>query len=407
MTASSESTTDTAVSSAYRPNRWMQTAIRLAHAAPVGTVRLVLPNGEVRDFHGTEPGPDAVIVVHSDELAARFLKGGALGWCEAYLDGLWSSPDMTAVFEWALMNLRALRESWHGTWWSRLANAVMHLLRPNSRSGARRNISYHYDLGNNFYEKWLDSSMTYSSALFADTDDLVQAQENKYRAVAERMGLQAGRHVLEIGCGWGGFAEFAARAVGAKVTAITISREQHDYASARIQKAGLADKVEIRLVDYRDVTGQFDHIASIEMFEAVGEKYWPAYFGTLRERLVVGGRALLQIITIHDEEFSHYRRKPDYIQKYIFPGGMLPSIQALQTQVRKAGLTWDQCIGFGQDYAETLKRWNVKFQAHWPEIAPLGFDLRFKRMWEQYLCYCEAGFRQGNTDVVHLALSRP
>ncbi|HEX2561262.1 cyclopropane-fatty-acyl-phospholipid synthase family protein, partial [Phenylobacterium sp.] len=269
------------------------------------------------------------------------------------------------------------------------------------------NIHAHYDLGNAFYSRWLDETMTYSSARYAAPGQpLSEAQRNKYRTLAQSIGLQSGQHVLEIGCGWGGFAEFAAGEVGAKVTGITISREQYDFARERLFRQGLNEKAEIRFVDYRDVDGQFDRVASIEMFEAVGEKYWPAYFGKIAQVLSPGGRAGLQIITIKDELFEGYRRRMDFIQKYIFPGGMLPSEARLARETRAAGLTWEGLSRFGLDYADTLADWRRRFDGAWDEIRPLGFDERFRRLWRFYLSYCEAGFRTGQTNVVQLSLAK-
>ncbi|MEM6901785.1 MAG: cyclopropane-fatty-acyl-phospholipid synthase family protein, partial [Pseudomonadota bacterium] len=307
----------------------------------------------------------------------------------------------------ALTNEAAMKETLRGKAWYRILAGLSHIFRPNTRKGAKRNISAHYDLGNAFYEKWLDRSMTYSAALFDEdgaNQPLEQAQWRKYDNLAKQLGLKAGMHVLEVGCGWGGFAEHAARQYGAKVTAITISREQFDYATQRMKREGLEHLVEIRFQDYRDVTEQFDAIASIEMFEAVGEAYWPQFFGQIRERLKPGGRAAMQIITIEDERYDHYRLRADYIQKYIFPGGMLPSPTVLASQIKQAGLRLDEEVKFGRSYAETLNRWQDCFQARWPEIKTMGFDGRFKRMWEQYLAYCQAGFQTGAIDVVQVAV---
>ena len=393
----------------YRRGQAMRWTVALARNVQVGSITFVFPDGSTERMQGPEPGPDAVFRIHRDRVARRFIIGGTLGFCESYLDGDWSSPDMECLFVWTLLNESRLTELLMGKRWYRAMQSISHALRRNDRRGAKRNIAYHYDLGNAFYEKWLDPSMTYSSALFDEEiadDDLVAAQRYKYAALARRMALQPDHHVLEIGCGWGGFAEFAAGEVGAKVTAITISREQHAFASERIQRAGLSERVDIRLQDYREVAGRFDRIASIEMFEAVGEAYWPTFFGTVRDRLVGGGLAALQIITIAERSFEAYRRKADYIQKYIFPGGMLPSETALATQCRSAGLRIADSASFGADYAHTLRLWNQRFQAAWPEIRPLGFDERFKRMWEQYLLYCAAGFTVGKIDVVQLAVAR-
>ena len=305
------------------------------------------------------------------------------------------------------MNEEAYINEFHGKGWFRWIARLQHVFRPNSKQGSRRNILAHYDLGNSFYKRWLDPTMTYSSARFeADHLTLEEAQWAKYASLAKGLALEPDHHVLEIGCGWGGFAEFAAGEVGAKVTAITISDQQHAFAAKRIQAAGLNEKVEIRLQDYRDVDTRFDRVASIEMFEAVGERYWPVYFDKLAHALKPGGVAGLQIITIADRYFDAYRRGADFIQRHVFPGGMLPSPAALDGQLMQAGLQKLGQSSFGLDYAKTLNVWNERFQAAWPDILPLGFDQRFKRLWEYYLAYCEAGFRVRWTDVSQLAVSR-
>ncbi len=394
----------------YRRGQAMRWLVALARNVQIGSITFVFPDGSTERMQGPDAGPEAVFRIHRDRVARRFIMGGTLGFCESYLDGDWSSPDMECLFVWTLMNENRLTELLEGKSWYRALRSLSHVLSPNNRRGAKRNIAYHYDLGNAFYEKWLDPGMTYSSALFdpATPSDanLVAAQQRKYAALADRMGLRTGHSVLEIGCGWGGFAEFAGGVVGAQVTAITISREQHAFASRRIQQAGLTDRVAVRLQDYREVTGRYDRIASIEMFEAVGEAYWPRFFATLRDRLVSGGGAALQIITIADRYFDEYRRKADYIQKYIFPGGMLPSQSALASRIDDAGLRLGDVSTFGRDYARTLRLWNDRFQAAWPDIGRLGFDMRFKRMWEQYLLYCAAGFQVGTIDVAQLAVVR-
>lgn len=391
----------------WRPSPWLHLLLAIGPSWRVGAITVVLPDGSMRRFQGAEAGPDAQIVVHDDRMARRMIVGGILGFCESYLDGDWSSPDMLALFEVALLNEAAFGEVMLGKGWFRVAQNLAHRLRPNSRRGSRRNISYHYDLGNDFYRLWLDPSMTYSSAVFARPDmTLEEAQREKYEALCRAMDLRPGMHVLEVGCGWGGFAEHAARERGARVTAITISAEQHAYAARRVAEAGLADRVEVRLQDYRDVRGTFDRIASIEMFEAVGERYWPVFFDTVRERLAPDGTAALQVITIADRYFEDYRRGADYIQKYIFPGGMLPSPRILRGRAEAAGLRIVGEAGYARDYARTLVEWDARFQAAWPRIAAMGFDQRFKRMWEQYLVYCAAGFRTGSIDVLQVALRR-
>jgi cyclopropane-fatty-acyl-phospholipid synthase len=279
------------------------------------------------------------------------------------------------------------------------------MLNRNSRRGSKKNIHAHYDLGDAFYGRWLDEGMTYSAALYVEPQQsLERAQGEKYAALARSIGMDAAHQVLEIGCGWGGFAEFVGREVGASVQAITISQAQHDYAKRRIFEQGLAERVKIRLVDYRDVEGSFDRIASIEMFEAVGEAYWPTYFGKIADSLRPGGQAGLQIITIADHLFDGYRRRPDFIQRYIFPGGMLPSEKRLKLETDAAGLAWTGVRRFAGDYARTLRQWADGFDRRWGDIRTLGFDERFRRLWLYYLGYCEAGFRTGRTDVIQLSL---
>jgi cyclopropane-fatty-acyl-phospholipid synthase len=318
------------------------------------------------------------------------------------------SPDMEALFLASLLNRERLEGAMAGRAWWRLLQRCLHLIAANTRGGARRNIACHYDLGNAFYAHWLDETMTYSGALYGGCErSLADAQRAKYRAIADAIDLAPGHRLLEIGCGWGGFAAYAAAERGARVTAVTISRAQHDHARRRIEEAGLAGMVDVRLQDYRDVAGRYDRIASIEMLEAVGEAYWPTYFRALRDRLEEGGRAALQVITIADRHFAGYRRGVDYIQRTIFPGGMLPSPAALSREIAAAGLRVRSTAAFGADYARTLREWNRRFQEAWPEIEALGFDGRFKRMWEQYLHYCAAGFAAGTIDVVHVALDRP
>lgn len=376
-----------------------------------GSLTLELADGRRFVFAGEEPGPTATLVVHRQRFARRAILGGNIGFAEAYMDGDWGTPDLAALLELMCIN-DSVEDAHYPRRLALAAHRLWHWLRPNSRRGSKRNIAAHYDLGNEFYRRWLDPSMTYSSAVFPATamgraGDLTEAQYNKYRLICEKLALAPGQRLLEIGCGWGGFAAFVAREFGAKVTAITVSKEQLAFARARIQREGLADNVEARFIDYRDLSGTFDRIASIEMFEAVGEKYWPAFFDKVRESLAPGGRAALQVITIADTWFERYRRGVDFIQRYIFPGGMLPSATALERETKRAGLILERQEFFGAHYARTLALWNQRFQTSWDEIAPLGFDARFKRMWEFYLAYCEAGFRARTIDVTQVALVRP
>ena len=341
----------------------------------------------------------------------RLLSGGDLGLAESYMDSEWESPDLAAVIALGAANDAVLARTLAGTAWARLAGRLVHKLRPNSKRGSRRNIAAHYDLGNDFYGAWLDPSMTYSAGLFASAsdDDLAAAQDRKYRRIAALADIARGHHVLEIGCGWGGFCTWAAREIGCRVTAITISREQYDFTRARVRAEGLEDKVEVRLQDYRDLSGSYDAIVSIEMLEAVGEAYWPVYFRQLRARLRPGGKAALQVITIADERFDDYRRSVDFIQRYIFPGGMLPSPEKLTGLTAEAGLALSSVECHGGDYARTLRLWRRRFEQAWPAIqrgSQGRFDSRFRRMWRYYLAYCEAGFDAGRIDLLHLTLQR-
>lgn len=376
-------------------------ALSVGMKLPKGTLVVHTPEGKVVEVGGNAPGPHAEIVLKNWNLPRRAFAGATIGVAESYMDGDWESPDVTAFLELFVVNEEAGETIAGGANWLLTAiERVRHWLNDNTRSGSRRNIAAHYDLGNAFYREWLDPSMTYSSALYATgANDLESAQAAKYRALAQDTGIGPNDHVLEIGCGWGGFAEFAAREIGCKVTGLTISREQHDFALQRIQKAGLSDKVEIKFQDYRDEAGRYDRIASIEMFEAVGEKHWPVFFSKMKECLKAGGAAGLQIITIKDEAFEAYRARPDFIQRYVFPGGMLPSPERLKSLGDQFGLTYARDRIFPQDYARTLAEWRQRFWASWERVRPLGFDERFKRMWEFYLHYCEAGFRAEYIDV--------
>jgi cyclopropane-fatty-acyl-phospholipid synthase len=372
-----------------------------------GVMTFVLPDGREIRLEGAAAGPEARLLVHDYNFMVRTMRSGTIGFGEGYMAGEWDTPDLSVLLEVLALNFAKFERVAFGNPIMALLNLVEHALRGNSRTGSKKNIHAHYDLGNAFYSRWLDASMTYSSARFAQPGEaLSEAQRRKYRTLCEGMGLSPDHHVLEIGCGWGGFAEFAAREMGAKVTAITISEEQFKFASERMFRQGLSERAQIRLVDYRDVEGQFDRVASIEMFEAVGERYWRTYFDKIRESLTPNGRAGLQIITIQDELFPHYRKRPDFIQKYIFPGGMLPSEARLRAETERAGLSWAGISRFGHNYADTLAEWARRFEAAWDEITRLGFDERFRKLWRFYLSYCEAGFRTARTDVVQLNLAK-
>ena len=373
-----------------------------------GRLTVLLPGGSIHRLEGPRPGPAAVLDIRDYRFARRVLASGDIGFAEGYMAGEWETPHLAALLETLARNHDHIRRLMVGHPLMKAIHWLSHRMNRNSRSGSRKNIHAHYDLGNAFYAAWLDPSMTYSSARFSRAGMALEAaQREKYAALARTMDLRPGQSLLEIGCGWGGFAEFAAKEIGARVTGITISREQHDFARRRMFDAGLSERADIQLIDYRDVQGRFDRVASIEMFEAVGMEYWPAYFGKIHDVLAPGGRAGLQIITIDDRYFAGRAKRTDFIQKYIFPGGMLPSEPSLKSVVDGAGLKWGTVERFGQDYAETLRLWDERFQGAWDDIRRVsGFDERFRRLWRFYLAYCEAGFRAARTDVIQLGLSR-
>jgi cyclopropane-fatty-acyl-phospholipid synthase len=376
--------------------------IAFAYAARIrrGTLDVTLPDGRLIRFGGAEPGPAAAMTIHSYRFAWRLMKGGDIGIAEAYLRKEWDTPDLTQFLYIFCINHDLISPLFEQKTAMRVVQTLQHWFRRNTRAQAKRNIFAHYDIGNTFYKSWLDSSMTYSSALFEDgTNDLTTAQQNKYRRLAEALSLQPDQTVLEIGCGWGGFAEFAAKTYGVKLVGLTISQEQREFAQKRIFDAGLSERVEIRFQDYRDERGQYERIASIEMIEAVGEQFWPKYFSQLSDRLLPGGLAGIQAITIRDSMFQTYRREVDFIQRYVFPGGMLPSPAVLKSLGERFGIPVIRERIFGQDYARTLATWRDNFRQAWPNLKPLGFDERFRRLWEYYLSYCEAGFLSGNIDV--------
>ena len=391
--------------------------LSLAGQIQCGRLHITLPDGRQRSFQGAQPGPSAALTVHRPRFIRRMLTGGATGFGEAYVDGDVDSPDLTALLDLTLANEAAFARVLQSRPWVRWLGHLAHRLRPNTRRGSRENIAAHYDLGNAFYAAWLDPTMTYSGAVFtAETPDLAAAQREKYRRIAALADLAPEHHVLEIGCGWGGFAIHAAQEIGCRVTAITISREQYLHARDRVAEAGLSERVEVAFCDYRDIAARYDRIVSIEMVEAVGESRWPTFFSQLHAALRPGGRAVLQAITIADSMFPTYRRGADFIQRHIFPGGMLLSPHHLGAQAENAGLTPGPFRRHGRDYAETLRRWRRNFEEAWPRIAGLdgagiqsarAFDERFRRMWRYYLAYCEAGFHDGRLDLYQIAFDRP
>jgi cyclopropane-fatty-acyl-phospholipid synthase len=383
---------------------WTRAFLGLADSMGRGTLAIVLPGGALHRFTGLQRGPAAELHLHDLAAARAFLTGGAVKFAEAYVDGHWSTPDLPSLIELAVANEDALDSAWNGRWLGRVLGRIRHLLRANTKAGSRRNIRFHYDRGNAFYKLWLDPGMTYSSALYtAPGMTLEAAQDAKLDRVADLLELTPGMSVLELGCGWGGMAEHLTRRHGAVMTGVTLSTEQLAWAQRRLRDTA----ADMRLQDYRDVTGTFDRIVSIEMVEAVGEANWPRYFATLRDRLKPGGTAVVQSITIADARFDRYRQGADFIQKHIFPGGMLPSPSVLRDQAARAGLRVAHMEPFGLSYALTVAEWRRRFLDAWPEIAALGYDARFRSLWDYYLAYCEAGFRAGTIDVSLWTFQKP
>ena len=388
--------------------RYFARVFSLVGKLNTGRVDFVLPDGRRFRAEGAKPGPVAEVTINNPDVFARLVREGDLGFSDAYLDGWWTTPDLQAFMDFIHADNDDMYDEFPGMGLVRAWEKARFWLQSNSKRQALKNISYHYDLGNDFYSLWLDDTMTYSSALFSTSQEsLENAQVAKYASMIDQMGVQPGDHILEIGCGWGGFAEYAAKERDLKVTGLTISKEQLEYAQKRINNKGLGDKVNLKLQDYRDETGIYDGVASIEMFEAVGEKYWPIYFNKVKQCLKPGKQATLQIITIQDARWEVYRKGVDFIQKYIFPGGMLPSPTVLRQEVAKAGLNVQHSIEFGKSYSQTLRRWFEVFNDQWDTISDMGFDDRFRRMWNFYLTSCAATFESGNCDVTQITLQNP
>lgn len=372
----------------------------------VGHLVLVTPDGDRCVFGDPLMQPAARLYIHDWRACRAILRAGDIGFAQAYRDGWLDTPDPCAVLRLALRNEAALQRTVVGGVLAQGWNTLRHRLRLNTRAGSRRNIHAHYDLGNDFYALWLDPTMTYSSACFEGDahGSLAAAQERKYQRIIETLGLRAGMQVLESGCGWGGFARHAARQ-GIHVHGVTISPAQHAWALEQTQREGLTGLVEFELRDYRDLHGRYDAIVSIEMFEAVGEAYWPAYFRMLRRCLKPGAQALVQSITIADAHFPAYRASSDFIRESIFPGGMLPSPERFVRAAQRAKLDAHATLSFGADYARTLRHWRRAFEARADAVRALGFDEAFMRTWRLYLAYCEAGFDEARTDVMHFVVS--
>jgi cyclopropane-fatty-acyl-phospholipid synthase len=386
------------------PRSWQHRIVtRVFHNIEFGQLKIRLNDGSCLQINAPSPGPTADITFHAltPVLFALWWKGD-IGFAESYMSGRWDTSDLARLMYFLSLNLDALEEHDQRSLLQKWLTSLDHWLNSNTPSGSKRNIAAHYDLGNEFYSRWLDKSMTYSSALFEDTHDLEEAQHRKYQRILDRLDAKPGDHILEIGCGWGGFAEFAARS-GYLVTGITLSRQQLDHARKRINTAGLDHRVFLEIMDYRAIDKQYDHIVSIEMIEAVGQKYWNRYFDMLKQSLKPGGNIVIQSITIKDELFDDYKNNPGgFIQRYIFPGGMLPTSGHLDQQARKAGLKLVDSHAFGEDYATTLAVWHECFNREEVWLEENGYDDYFRRMWRYYLTFCEAGFRDHRIDVVQM-----
>jgi len=380
-----------------------RTVFRLLAHLGHGSLDLQLPDGEQLHFGDTE-GPRAALRIRDWSVCSAVMRSGDIGLAESYRDGHWTTPDLFTLMQLMIRNRESLEQLVYGRWWGGLAYRLRHLLNRNSRSGSRKNIHAHYDLGNAFYKLWLDETMNYSSAWFEGdrSRPMPEAQRAKMRRALQECAVQPGQQVLEIGCGWGALAECAAEDFQARVTGVTLSTEQLAWGRQRV-----GDRADLRLQDYRDIAEQgFDAVVSIEMFEAVGRSYWESYFKTVHDKLKPGGRACIQSITIRDDLFERYARSTDFIQQYIFPGGMLPSPSQFRAQAEKAGLRVINELAFGLDYAETLRRWRERFLHQEPQVLEQGFDQRFMRLWEFYLGYCEAAFATDNCNVIQFTLQR-
>lgn len=370
-----------------------------------GSLRLERPDGSVREFRGSRPGPDSEIVIANSDIERSVLRHGASALGEGYVEGWWDTSDLAAFLTMAAINQDAAFSGNLGSAFKRTVSGAWNLLKPSRRSGAVDTMAGHYNLGNEFYELWLDPSMTYSSGIFTHTDDLEAAQHAKYARIAELAEISVGSDVLEIGSGWGGFAEYAAKG-GSSVTGLTIAREQLSYAEKRMAESGVAERTTFKLLDFADERGRYDAVVSIEMIESIDQDRWPALFEAIASNLRPGGRAALQAIVIDDDIWNTYRNRNDFIREYIFPGGRVPPPGLIRELSAAVGLRTVEVVDFGPSYARTLSLWLERFDAAWPRIAELGFDERFRRMWRYYLAYCEAGFNTGRISVQQWAFER-
>tara|TARA_A100001015_G_C15019862_1_gene727423 strand:+ start:1164 stop:2336 length:1173 start_codon:yes stop_codon:yes gene_type:complete len=381
-------------------NKSLKLFFSILSQARYGSIAVFHDEKKLFSHKSPNQGPNSKIIINDFKCIDNFLAKGDIGWAEAYIKNYWETNELSLFLEWGARNFHEFTSYIRGKWYVILYLRMRHYLNRNTREGSKKNIKFHYDLGNDFYSRWLDKSMTYSSAIFENNkQELFDAQMNKFQKLADLCSINQNDKVLEIGCGWGAFSIFLAKLRKANVTAITISRKQYEEVKKKVFKESLQNKVNVELTDYRDLNGKFDKIVSIEMFEAVGEKYWPLFFNVLRNNLKVSGKIGLQTITIQDHYYKTYKKFPDFIQTYIFPGGMLPSAQILQRTINQSGLKIIDKNLFGKHYAKTISQWKKSFNASWKDIRDKQFDINFKRLWQYYLSYCEGGFRSGNINV--------
>ena len=368
-----------------------------------GNLKLINYDGQVHNFGNINEKLQAELKINKPGLTFKIIKNGSIGLAESYMENDFETDNLTNLIELAAKNIQIVHK-FSGTFDFPLFNKIKNLFIKNNKSRSKENISKHYDLGNEFFSLWLDKSLTYSSAIFDDGKDLEKAQINKYKKLSNLVKPKTGDRMLEIGCGWGGFAEYIGKNYDVKLDCITISKKQFEFSKDRIHKNGLNEKVKIQMLDYRDVKNKYNSIASIEMIEAVGQIYLKNYFNTIKESLIDGGTAAIQSITINDNIYDRYKNKTDFIQKYIFPGGFLPSKGELLSLANQSGLKFEKCSSYGEHYSNTLNIWRDEFFKKWDQISPQGFDNTFKRMWNFYLSYCEAGFKSKNIDLIQFAL---
>jgi len=386
-------------------NFWDKIFLKGIKKFPYGSLQIEWPDGKSQKIDAIHKGPNAKLKIVDSNVVREIIQGGSIKFAELYISKRITTNNLTNLMHYCALNNDQAEETFKITIFRYLYNKYLHFKNKNTKIQAKKNISHHYDLGNQFYKYWLDKSMTYSSAIFnGKNDNLELAQNNKYQKLADLSSIKKGDNILEIGCGWGGFSEFLAKNYDCQITALTISREQLKFTTERMEKANLTSKVKVVYCDYRNIKGQFDKVLSIEMFEAVGREYWKTFFEKIKTILKPNGNVGLQLITIDDKIYNVYKNNPDFIQKYIFPGGMLPSVEVLKNIIENTSFRINSINSYSNDYAKTLNIWNKEFNRNWTKIEKLGFDERFKLLWNYYLSYCEGGFLSKNIDLKQISL---